>query len=858
MTKIKILQYFRFFVISGIILTAINFFSGCSSSEEVIVETEAERLAKIRAVDSVNFYGELHQSLEHYRYSLKLNSEGQPTESKSEFEKALRVLKKVNKKFTESTAYSGWNSDYNDLAKNITIDYLTLHKDLDNNSAAFYFADKLSIEYEKIVTNTFAEDTEVIPGSQEIGFIKNEPVTEYLDFFSKTSRGQSFVDKTIYRSGRFFPMMRKILKYHGVPEDLVFLSVQESGLNPTIISKAGAVGLWQFMPSTGAAYGLYSDSYRDDRRDFEKATDAAARHLKDLYRSFGDWYLAFGAYNAGPGRIVSAINKAGTRDFWEIRGYLPGETKNYVPSILALSEIFRNPEEYGFKNVEFAPAVEFDRVDIQGTLTFDKVAEFAETDVETIRGLNTELTADVVPNYDVPYQLRIPKGKFDIFTENYKKSAEYDTNGRRAPEFAGNENKLFEEGEPIISYKVPGYSPPDIKNLGMSEGKNKIEFMYRKGRLLSAIADSFRVREVEIRLWNGIEYGTLPKDSSVLSVYLTKKEYNKFYGIVEETPLIGQDTLSEYDIKFIEEENEQNDSEISSTDGKQKKPREYRKDTKKKDVKTTDTKPTEQKTVEPKPTEIKTTEVKTNESKPKEKKVIDKNAKEHIVREGDSLGQIALDYGISLSNLKEWNGLEEDKIIVGQKLRLTAPEKKKEKTIDKSTAKTHIVKDGETLTSIAGNYGVSVNDIMDWNELEDDKIMSGQELIVSKSGGKNSKKPVGTKVTHTVKSGENLTMIADKYGVTASEIMDWNGLEDDVIKVDQKLTIYSQKESVTKTEKKKEETKKKEKQKTYKVKKGDTLSSVADKFSITIKQLKSWNKIKGDKIEIGQMLKVSQ
>jgi membrane-bound lytic murein transglycosylase D len=857
MIKIKIIQYFRYFVISGIVFAAINFFSGCSSSEKV-VETEAERLAKIRAVDSVNFYGDLHQSLEHYRYSLKLNNEGETVKSKSEFEKALRVLKKINKKFTEGSLYAGWSNDYNDLAKNITMDYLILHKDIDNNSAAFYFADKLSIDYEKIETSTFAEDTEIIPGSQEIRFVKNEPVTEYLDFYSKTSRGQSFVDKTIYRSGRFFPMMRKILKYHGVPEDLVFLSVQESGLNPTIVSRAGAVGLWQFMPSTGAAYGLYSDSYRDDRRDFEKATDAAARHLKDLYRSFGDWYLAFGAYNAGPGRIVTAINKAGSRDFWEIRGYLPGETKNYVPSILALSEIFRNPEEYGFSNVEFAPPLEFDRVEIQGTLTFDKVAEFAETDVETIRELNTELTADIVPNYNVPYQLRIPKRKFDIFTKNYKNSPEYDTNGRHEPEFAGNENKLFEEGEPVISYKVAGYSPPDLRSLGIAEGKNKIDIMYRKGRPLSAIADSFGVREIDLRLWNGIEYGTLPKDSSILAVYLTESEYNKFYGIIEESKIIEPETSEDNpEVQYIEEE-----SNSGITDGKQKKPKEYRKDTKKKEVKITETKTTETKTTETIPTDIKTTETKTTETKttetkPKEKKVIDRNAKEYIVREGDSLGQIALDYGISLSDLKEWNGLEEDKILVGQILRLTAPEKKKEKTIDKSTAKTHTVKDGETLTSIAGKYGVSVNDIMNWNELEDDKIMSGQELIVSKSGEKNSKKPKGTKITHTVKSGENLTMIADKYGVTVSDIKEWNELGDDVIKVDQKLTIYSQKESVTKTEKKKEEPKKKEKQKTYKVKKGDTLSSVADKFDITIKQLKAWNKIKGDKIEIGQVLKVS-
>ncbi|MBN1634807.1 MAG: LysM peptidoglycan-binding domain-containing protein [Ignavibacteria bacterium] len=797
MTKINILKYLKSIVISGVLIISINYLSGCSSSEEITVETYAERMAKIRAVDSVNFYGDLSASMGYYQNSLSLNNQNEPVDSKSEFEKALKVLRKINKKFTESSNYSEWNKDYEDLARNITMDYLTLHKDIDKNSNAFYFTDKLNIDYEKIVTNTYAEDTEIIPGSQEIVFIKNEPVIEYLDFFSNTSRGQSFVDKTLYRSGKFFPMMRKILKYHGVPEDLVFLSVQESGLNPTIVSRAGAVGLWQFMPSTGAAYGLYSDSYRDDRRDFEKSTDAAARHLKDLFRVFGDWYLAFAAYNAGQGRIQSAVNKAGSTNFWDIRSYLPGETKNYVPSILALSEIFRNPAEYGFKNVEFANLIEFDRVNIVGTLTFDKVAEFSETDVETIRGLNTELTADVVPNYNVPYQLRIPKGSFSTFEKNYKNSPEYDTNGREPPEFAGNENKLFEEGEPIISYKVAGYKPDDIHSLGTTEGKEKIEFLYMKGKSLSAIADSFGVRPVELRLWNDLKYGSFPKDSSLLAVYLSKKQYNKFYGIVDEPEIIftSEDTTSvENEIKFIEEEI--NDKDIGNNYNKTKKPREYRKDIKSNQTKTIEPK-NENTKVEKKP-EIKT------ESKPKEKRTIDKNAKEHIVREGDSLGQISIDYGLSIVKLMEWNNLENDKIIIGQKLRLTEPEKKKEE-----------------------------------NKTE-----------------KTTKKPKGTKITHIVKSGENLTVLADKYGVKTTEIIEWNELQDDKIMIDQKLIIYSLKETA-KTEKKKEEPKKKVKQKTYKVKKGDSLSSIADKFGVSIKQLKSWNKLKSDKIQIDQVLKVS-
>jgi len=798
--NLKFIRYLRKLFIAGSFVFFIYFLSGCSAPEEVIVETEAERLAKVRAADSVSFYGDLSEVMEKYHKSLELNSKGKEGDSREHFEKSLKLLKKFDKKIIEKKEYSEWRSDYDELAKNITMDYLTLHRDIEKNSNVFYFAGKLSVNYETIVTNTFAEDKEIIPGSQEIPFVLNDPVKEYIDFFSKTSRGQSFVDKTIYRSGKYFPMMRKILRYHGVPEDLIFLSVQESGLNPTIISRAGAVGLWQFMPSTGAAYQLYSDGYRDDRRDFEKSTDAAARHLKDLYRSFGDWYLAFGAYNAGPGRIVSAINKAGSKDFWEIRNYLPGETKNYVPSILALSEIFRNPTDYGFGNIEFASPLEFDRVNIVGTLSLEKVAEFAETDVETIRSLNTELTSDVVPNYDVAYQLRIPKGSFETFLNNYKNSKEYDENGRKEPEFAGNENKLFEEGEPIISYKVKGYSPDDLKHLGTTEDKTKVEFLYIQGRTISSIADSFGVRPVEVRLWNNIAYGSLPKDSAILAVYLTKKKYNNFYGIIEE-PVINSDeegtnsSIEEPEVKFIEEE----DKEISDSDTKKKKPREYRKEGKK----------TENKTVsnskETNTDKIKTTEVKkSNENNTKERKTVDKSATEYVVREGDNLSQIALDYNIKLADLKEWNQLETDVIYIGQKLKLKAPDLKKEK-----------------------------------------KEVTKKEKTT---------KPKGKKITHSVKSGENLTLIAEKYSVTTKEIMEWNELEDDVIKVDQKLTIYSEKKEVTK---KKETNKESKKSQTHKVKKGESLGLIAGKYNITIKQLKKWNNLKSDKIQIGQVLKVS-
>jgi len=782
--------------------------NGCSSSEPV-VETEEQKLLKKRAADSVVFYSSLSEGLKKYESSLELNSKGNEEDSRDEFEKSLKTLKKIDADLLANPLYKDWLRDYNDLAKSITEDYLVLHKDIESSSNAFYFAQKLGIDYKKNTVTEEVGDKEVVPMEKEIEFEKNSAVQEWIDFFSGTSRGQSFIDKTMYRSGRFFPTMRKILRYHGVPEDLVFLSVQESGLNPTIVSKAGAVGLWQFMPATGSAYGLYSDEYRDDRRDFEKASDAAARHLRDLYKTYGDWYLAFAAYNAGPGRVNTGISKSGSKNYWDIRPYLPGETKNYVPSIIALSHIFRSPEDYGFKKIEFAEPISFDRVNIKGKLSFEKVAEFANTDMETIRDLNPELYNDVVPVYDVPYQLRIPRDSYEKFLKNYKNSPEYSENEKVEPEFAGNEHQSYYETQPAYTYyTVEGYNPPNPKSIGVTKDKKKITFLFYKPMTIQKLADSMGVRQSEIRMWNNLPYPLTPKDSSNVLVYLSEKQYNKLSGI--ETEEISGDP----DVEEIEKEIEKKEKKNTDSTNPWKKVS---------DNSTTTTTTKKKETT----TKDKTTTDKTNSTKDKtttkKKTEIDTKATVHEVKEGDSLGKLASDYGVSVADLKEWNNLESDKIMIGQKLKLYPPENKKEekKKEEKKTTKAtkHTVEEGENLSSIGEKYGISVSNLKDWNDLEDDVIYTGQELTLVKPDKKettkketeNTTKETKTAKTHTVKKGETLSSIADKYNVTVKQLKSWNGLKSDEIKSGQKLKVGEvKKETVKKKDTKKKERKRKE------------------------------------------------
>jgi len=244
---------------------------------------------------------------------------------------------------------------------------------------------------------------------------------------------------------------------------------------------------------------------------------------------------------------------------------------------------------------------------------------------------------------------------------------------------------------------------------------------------------------------------------------------------------------------------------------------------------------------------------------PTEKKSTTKkgNAEMYTVKSGDNLAKIADEYEVDIADIKEWNNLSSDKILVGQKLKIysEAPVSKSKKT------SSYTVKSGDYLSEIADKYGVTVSELKDWNDLSSDVIYEGQVLQLN--GGKvtknETKKDSKNKKSssYTVKSGDNLTLIADKFDVSVSDIKDWNDLNSDVIQEGQVLKLYaSKKESNKETT---QETKKsKTKTTTYTVKKGDTLAKIADKYEVTIADLKKWNKIKGDVIEVGQKLTVSK
>lgn len=254
----------------------------------------------------------------------------------------------------------------------------------------------------------------------------NEFVQKSIDFLTK-DRGRRWIISWLERGGKWFALLKKIAKEEGVPEPIIYSAIIESGLKPDIVSSAKAVGMWQFMLGTGKMYGLNNpySVWLDERRDFEKATAAAMKHYKDLFYEFEDWALAVAAYNCGVGCVKRAIRRSGIEkpSFWQIREFLPKETRNHVPLYIAVSKIVLDPAKYEFSDNEINPEKElaFDVVIIREPVSIKAIAYCANTSIENIQELNPEILKGFTPNNQPEYKLRLPLGSKDLFTKNFTK-----------------------------------------------------------------------------------------------------------------------------------------------------------------------------------------------------------------------------------------------------------------------------------------------------------------------------------------------------------------------------------------------------------------------------------------------------
>ncbi len=405
-----------------------------------------------------------------------------------------------------------------------------------SDSASEQKAEPAPIDEENEVTNYPVDPNLKARASEEIKethsdlpLMMTDQVASYINYFS-TTHGRSTLEHGLTLGGRYREMIERILKEEGVPQDLIYLAQAESGFHPYAVSRAGARGIWQFMGSRARAYDLHRDLWVDERQDPEKSTRAAARHLKDLYNQFGDWYLAMAAYNSGPGTVQSAVKRTGYADFWELykRNVLPRETRNYVPIIVAETIMAKNPAQYGLNDVVPDPPMAYDTVKISYPVDLRLVAECVDADPQEIQELNPSLLRMSTPRGR--FELHLPKGSTEKYQAaisaipidmrlwwRYHTVAKGDTlmsiaRAYRTPmKTIAEANQLdvsstIEPGAKLVVPIAPGrHSSGDVQTYA----KRLTVYHIRRGDTVQRVSDNLGIAPATIRRWNHLRGDSL-------------------------------------------------------------------------------------------------------------------------------------------------------------------------------------------------------------------------------------------------------------------------------------------------------------------------------------------------------------
>ena len=636
----------------------------------------------------------------------------------------------------------------------------------------------------------YIERLQALPTIIEMPY--NDVVRSYINMYTGKRRG--LVEQMLGLSIYYMPFFEQALEKEGMPLELKYLPVIESALNPDAVSPAGAAGLWQFMIGTAKDMGLTVNSLVDERRDPIRSSEAAARYLKQLYKAYGDWSLAIASYNCGPGSVNRALRRAGggKKDFWDIYYYLPSETRGYVPAFIAANYVMNYYEDHNIGKALSKRPVVTDTVMVKQDIYFEQISEVLGIPIEELKILNPQYRKNIIPGNTRPYALTLPSKQCYAYisSEDSIKNHKADVYRHRS--------------EVNISDASDGYTTVE-KRVTKSH-------RVRSRETISQVARKYGVTTSQIKKWNGLRSNKLRKNQ-VLKIYVTQRVKVPVENNDRNKPTTPTaPTTPEPDTSATTAQPDNSSTEV--------------------DESTTD----ETEVVEPKP----------------EKTVA---VKYHKVRRGETLGSIARRYGISVSQLKRWNGLRSNTAKVGTTLKVSNPAKQSKSTTTTTTTtsnekqKYYTVKRGDSLSSIAERFGVTVAQLREWNGIEADNINAGVRIAVDASASRRVSKPEVKTSTYTVKKGDGLGAIAERHGMTLQEIRELNGLKDNNIQVGQKLKVTG-KASEERSEKPEA------KSSTYTVKKGDSLGAIAERFGVTVDQLRDWNGIKGNNIQAGQKLTI--
>lgn len=694
----------------------------------------------------------------------------------------------------------GYNDSDIKMVDGETDYYSRDYRNRDNIKPSFFFLNPHIQAWQTYYhfENIFVQLPDVAPDNEEeIPVVLNDRVMHYMDYFQ--NRGRRSFSIWLARSGKYIPNMKVILQQRGMPTDLVYLAMIESGFNVKARSHAAAVGPWQFIKPTAKRYGLRVDSWVDERMDPKKSTEAAANYLGDLYAMFQNWELAAAGYNCGEDRVQNAIDKYQINDFWQISEFtLPRETKNYVPKLMAALIIARDPAKYGFVGINYHEPAAYETIRVAPQKKLSDIARVIGVSPTKLKELNPALIHDATPPGN-PYPIHVPVGYASIVSQKQtqiaslqnvspsiaKRSTTYrhkvrrgDTLGKIAGKYGTSVSKIKRANGLKSStirvgqrLKIPGkYSKTTYAS--SKNSTHTAKYKVKSGDTIGAIAARHRVSSSDIRRANGIK-GSLIKTGQVIIIPGASGRYY--------------------------------DDDLS----------------------------------------------------PKKTTRITK----YKVKSGDTLGGIAGRHRVSVTTIKKANGIKGANIRAGQTLKIpqitsqTYASSSTKSTSSNRTSSRYKVKSGDTLGGIAEKHGVRLSALKSANNIKGSTIRRGQVLTIPGSNRSNvsSTSTQATKRSSTkykVRSGDTLGTVAQKHGVKIASIKSANNIKGSTIRVGQTLTIPGSNATYSTSSNSSSNSKPSK----YKVRSGDTLGGIAEKHGVRLASLKSANNISGSSIRTGQTL----
>lgn len=589
-----------------------------------------------------------------------------------------------------------------------------------------------------------------VPALPDIPVEMHPLVDQWVRYFQ--GRGRHHMERYLARSSRYGDLMKRILRENGMPDDLLYIALIESGFSSRAVSHASAVGYWQFIAPTGRRYNLEITTLVDDRRDPVLSTQAAAAYFRDLYGMFDSWYLAMAGYNAGENRIKRLVSRHKTRDFWELaskRRALPRETKHYVPKYIAANLIAKNPAEYGFSDIEYEPPLEFEMIQVEHPVDIHQMAKNLNMDYDELKVLNPKFKGPLAPLSKLnTLELRVPIGQGAaglVAATNAKADATMIANYR---------------SDDIITYRV------------------------RRGDTLSGIAARHRTTIRVLRDMNNLKPNRilrvgqrldLPKRTGAASVISRSTSNRKSRPQVSVAQSdVAANTQASTDAKpkhhvvqrgdtliGIAEEYEVTVGELVRLNNLRRRailPVGLR---------------LKLPVVEPLPTAV--AEREGDRRSPSSTRVAAHQI--HVVRRGENLQLIARRYNLSVQTLIAENNLRNPSMLrVGQRIRIPGEVSGGSGRSFSSQPTTHIVRRGENLQIIAKRYKMTVQRIISENNLRNPSMIRvGQRLrIPGDAAGQSTYK--SAPVIHVIRRGENVQKIADRYNVPMQKIINKNNL----------------------------------------------------------------------------------